>query len=133
VTGAIVPDTSAWIEFLRGTGSRADRTIDQLLGEPQRLIVTGPVLLELLAGVTPHRERERLRSTLATCAYEPAEDPWDFEDAAALYRTCRAAGLTLRGHVDCLIATVAMRVGASVLSVDDDFRRIAKHAPLELA
>lgn len=132
MTGQIVPDTSAWIEFLRGTGSSLDERIYQLLAEPDRLLVTGPVLLELVSGAAPG-EPKRVRNLLARCGYAHVLDPHDFRDAAALYRTCRARGLNLRGHFDCLIATIAMRVGAAVLSADAGFAKIAEHAPLEIA
>jgi predicted nucleic acid-binding protein len=132
-TGLIVPDTSAWIEFLRGSGSRADHLITDLLGEPDRLVVTGPVLLEVLSGMNRPAERERVRDALGSCAYEAVQDPVDYEDAAAIYRECRAFGTTVRGHTDCLIAAVAMRLDAAVLASDADFEVIARHAPLELA
>jgi predicted nucleic acid-binding protein len=132
LTGPIVPDTSAWIEFLRHTGSPLDERIFELLAEPHRLIVTGPVLLELVSGAAPG-EPKRVRNLLARCGYAHVLDPHDFRDAAALYRNCRARGVNLRGHLDCLTAAIAMRIEAAVLSADADFARIAEHAPLEIA
>ena len=131
-TGQIVPDTSAWVEYLRATGSVADDRIDRLLAEPERLIVTGPVKLELLAGARTAQEHERLGDLLARCEYAQVKDPEDYEDAALVYRTCAAAGRAVRSHLDCLIAVVAMRIGAAVIHRDADFDVIAEHAPLEI-
>ena len=132
-TGRIVPDSSAWIEFLRGTGSAVDAELDALLADADRVVVTGPVTLELLAGARTWDVRTRLANLLARFPYARVNDPEDFEDAAAVYRTCRAAGNTFRGHVDCVIAVIAMRLGAAVLHADGDFDVIAQHAPLKLA
>jgi uncharacterized protein YacL len=41
-----------------------------------------------------------------------------------VYRRCRAAGTTPRGMVDCMIAAVASRYGASLLAQDVDLVRV---------
>jgi predicted nucleic acid-binding protein len=60
----------------------------------------------------------------------PVEEPSDWELAAALYRACRRAGTAIRRLPDCLVAVVAMRVGADLLHQDADFDAIAQYAPL---
>jgi predicted nucleic acid-binding protein len=54
-----------------------------------------------------------------------------FEEAAALYRNARRAGVTVRSGVDCLIAACAIRHRLTVLHHDRDFDLLAKIAPLE--
>jgi predicted nucleic acid-binding protein len=54
-----------------------------------------------------------------------------FEEAVALYRSARRAGLTVRSGVDCLIAACALRHGLTVLHVDRDFDLIARVAALK--
>ena len=49
----------------------------------------------------------------------------DFDGAARIYRTCRRAGVTPRGIVDCMIASVAMRHNATLLAADADLTRVA--------
>jgi hypothetical protein len=132
-TGPIVPDTSAWVEYLRRTGSEVNVRLREMLGEDTDVIVVGPVLMEVLAGARDERERARLRGMFARFGYARLEDPVDFIEAARMYRACSAAGRTLRGHVDCLIAVIAIRIGAAVLHSDGDFDAIAEHAPLQLA
>jgi len=130
----VIADTSAWIEYLRATGSASHlRLRDLIERDPTGLATTGPVAMELLTGVsTPDRER-RLRALLARHPYLRTRDPQDFEAAATLQRACRAHGATVRTMVDCLIAAVALREGAVVLAHDRDFQVLAQHTALRLA
>ncbi|MFT4210630.1 MAG: PIN domain-containing protein [Microbacterium sp.] len=59
--------------------------------------------------------------------------PTDWEDAARIYRTGRRQGVTIRTLVDCLIAAIAVRGGASVLHHDADFDAIATVVPLSVS
>lgn len=49
----------------------------------------------------------------------------DFDAAVRIYRRCRAAGITPRGMIDCMIAAVAWRRDATLLSWDVDLVRVA--------
>ena len=129
----ILADSSAWIEFLRRTGSRANVRVRELLAEPDEIGVTDAVLMEVLAGARDRDEHERLRRLLARCRFLPTLAPRDYEVAAELYRLCRGRGETVRRLLDCLIAAVALRAGVPVLHADADFDAIARHAPLGIA
>jgi predicted nucleic acid-binding protein len=71
------------------------------------------------------------RRTLAI--YDRLEDvgiePTDFDVAAEVYRTVRLSGHTVRSLIDCLIAAVAERCGATLAHADVDFDRIAAVRP----
>jgi hypothetical protein len=56
----------------------------------------------------------------------------DYERAAALYRTCRRNGETVRRLIDCLIAAVTLRAGATILHADADFDVLARHTGLQV-
>lgn len=129
----ILVDTSAWVEYLRATGSRVHRTMRGLLESGERLASTEVVVMELLAGARDDTHLDRLRRLLFACEFLPLAGLADYEEAAALYRRCRRAGSTLRSLTDCLIAVVAIRSGAEVIHVDRDFDAIARHTPLRLA
>ena len=128
----ILADTSAWVEFLRATGSDANLRLRALI-EGDQLATTDVVLMEVLAGARDDGHRDRLRALLARCQFVPIAGPRDYEDAADIYRACRQAGHTVRALTDCLIASAAMRAGLSVLHADRDFDAIARHVPLEIA
>jgi predicted nucleic acid-binding protein len=94
----ILADSSAWIEYLRGTGSATHLQLRELVRDGAR-----------------------------------SQPPLDYEAGARIYRTCRRGGETVRAPVDCVIAAIAMRCRAAILTKDRDFATIARHVELELA
>jgi predicted nucleic acid-binding protein len=125
----ILIDTSAWIEFLRDTGSRVCDHVDRLLdGE---IAVCDLVRMEVLAGARSDEHLRDLRGLLARASII-ATEPTDYEDAAALYRTCRRGGATVRKLIDCLIAAVAIKADIPVLHADADFDVLAHHTQLRI-
>jgi predicted nucleic acid-binding protein len=121
----ILVDTSAWVEFDRATGSAADQRLAGLIADSEPLLVTEPVLMEVLAGARSDARAAELRRLLLSGGFAPIDAAADFDAAATIYRTCRQAGVTPRGMVDCLIAAIAHRCGASLLSWDVDMDRVA--------
>jgi predicted nucleic acid-binding protein len=129
----ILADSSAWVEYLRATGSPAHLRLRQLIADEGDLVTSEVVLMELLAGETTPDGVARLRRLLGRFEVLPIEGLADFEAAAELYRRCRAAGETVRKLTDCLIAAIALRHGATLLHRDRAFEVIARHAPLLVA
>lgn len=79
----IVVDTSAWIEFLRGTGSAVCERVDQLLDAD--IAVCDPIRMEVLAGARDDVHLASLRRLLAHGSVIPTASV-DYDQAAALYR-----------------------------------------------
>jgi predicted nucleic acid-binding protein len=129
----ILVDSSAWVEFLRATGSPANLRLRSALEEEAELASTDVVAMEILAGARDDADRDRLRRLLYGRRFLAVEGPADYEPAAELYRRCRRGGETPRKLTDCLIAAVAIRNDAELLCADADFQTIARHAPLRLA
>lgn len=127
----IVVDTSAWVEFLRGTGSAAHHALRALIADEVVLGVPDVVRLELLAGADEVAVPD-LRRLLARGEALPAASPGDHELAASLYRRARSTGHTVRSLVDCLVAAAALRVDAEVLAVDRDYEVLASVSELRL-
>lgn len=128
-------DTSAWIEYLRATGSETNTRVRIALEhDHEPLGTTDVVVMELLAGARGHRHRDALRRLLyGRCEFVGVRGPLDFEQGAELYRTCRARGETIRKLNDCLIAAVAIRSDATLLHRDADYDAIARHTALRVA
>ncbi len=125
----ILIDTSAWVEFLRGTGSPVCDRVEALLdGE---IATCDAIRMEVLAGARDEHHLERLRRLLARASVLPTT-PADYDDAAALFRRCRREGSTIRHLIDCLIASVAIRAAAPILHNDGDFDVLARHTALRL-
>lgn len=122
----ILADTSAWVEYDRATGSSADQRLAALIADDGPLMVTEPVLMEVLAGARSETQEAALRRLLLSFGFVPFDAVADFDAAARIYRRCRQAGVTPRGMVDCMIAAVAYRRGAALLSWDIDMDRVAR-------
>jgi predicted nucleic acid-binding protein len=129
----ILADSSAWIEYLRATESDTDRRLDDLLRDRARVATTDVVLMEVLGGARDKAHHRELQRLLYAREYLRTAGPSDFEAGAQIYRTCRKGGDTIRRLTDCVIAAVAMRCKAAVLSKDRDFTAISRHVELELA
>jgi len=128
----ILPDTSAWVEEIRHTGSVVDRALELLLDSGVEIAVTEPVIMELLAGARTKRELAATRGRLLAFPILRVQGLVTFERASAVWRACRTAGEPVRNTLDCLIAAVAIREGASVLHADRDFDVIARHTELQV-
>ncbi len=126
----ILVDTSAWVEFLRDTGSPTCTRVDELLGGD--MATCDPIRMEVLAGARDESHLNDLRRLLARASVIEVV-PADYEAAAALYRTCRRRGETVRKLIDCLIGAIAIRAGVQVLQDDTDFEALARHTPVKLA
>ena len=125
----ILIDTSAWVEFLRDTGSTVCDLVDELLSE--EIAVCDPIRMELLAGARDESHLSSLRLLMARATVIPMQ-PTDYDEAAALYRRCRRRGETVRKLIDCLIAAVAIRADTPVLHNDSDFEALARHTELRI-
>ena len=125
----ILVDTSAWIEFLRDTGSAACERVETLLGA--EIATCDAVRMEVLAGARDERHLQSLRGLLARAILIPTS-PRDYDNAAALYRQCRRKGETVRKSIDCLIAAVAISAEVPILHNDVDFDVLARHTPLQV-
>lgn len=123
----ILVDTSAWVEFLRGTGSPVCNAVDRLLAGD--IAICDAISMEVLAGARDERQLLQLRGLLARCSTLPTT-PAEYESAAAMYRACRAGGETVRKLIDCLIGAVAVNADIEVLHADADFETLARHTDL---
>ena len=123
----ILLDTSAWVEFLRDTGSPTCRRVDELL--EAEIATCHPIRMEVLAGARDDRHLNDLRRLLARASIVPVKAT-DYEEAAALFRVCRRAGETVRKLIDCLIAAVAIRADIPLLHADGDYEVLARHTAL---
>lgn len=125
----ILVDTSAWVEFLRDTGSPVCQRVDALLDD--EIGTCHPIWMEVLAGARDEQHLGDLRGLLARGALLPTA-PIDFEEAAVLFRTCRRRGDTVRKLIDCLIAATAIRTSSTLLHSDKDFDVLARHTALRI-
>ncbi len=125
----IVVDTSAWVEFLRDTGSPVCIAVERLLDDD--IAICDPISMEVLAGAHNEQHLAQLRGLLARATLLQTT-PANYDEAAAMYRTCRSNGTTVRKLIDCLIGAVAITADAEVLHADADFDELAAFTPLRV-
>jgi predicted nucleic acid-binding protein len=128
----ILADTSAWVEYDRATGSSVDRRLSDLIAGDGPLAVTEPVIMEVIAGARTDDRQVDLRRLLLRFTLLGFDSAADFDAASTIYRRCRQAGVTPRGMIDCMIASVALRHRATVLVADVDLSRVATVVGIEL-
>jgi predicted nucleic acid-binding protein len=128
----ILADTSAWVEYDRATGSSVDRRLAELIAADAPLVVTEPVVMEVLAGARDDVRENQLRRMLLRMGLLPFDAATDFDAATLIYRRCRRSGITPRAMIDCMIAAVAWRHGATLLCRDADLSRVAHVIGIDL-
>ena len=123
----VLVDTSVWVEFFR----RPSRIDLPAVVDFDDVVTCLPVFQEVLQGFRSEEAFARARD--AMLALPMVEAPLGqevFEEAVLIYRRARAAGVTVRSSIDCLIAACALRHGLTVLHRDRDFGLLARISPL---
>jgi predicted nucleic acid-binding protein len=127
----IVVDTSVWIDVLGGRQSRQALRCVELIERGEPVALTDVIFTEVLQGLVSE-EAALVERHLRAFPVLRLEGLDDFALAAALYRTSRGAGVTIRKTLDCLIAAPCVRTGAPLLHADADFDRLASCTPLRI-
>lgn len=93
------------------------------------IAITEPVVMELLAGASNDHVLAKLEELVGGLCLLPVDAAQDYPAAAAIYRAVRRGGRTVRKLIDCLIASVAVRTGATLVHRDSDFDVLAACLP----
>ena len=126
-------DTSVWSLAFRRDGAAAARGARELaraVEAGEMLFTTGIVLQELLQGFSGPRSRDRIIDAFSAMPLLLPERH-DHINAAELRNRCRRAGIQI-GTIDALLAQLCIRHHLTMLSTDNDFRRIARHSDLKV-
>ncbi len=115
----VLVDTSVWIDFFRGHATPQVTRLKELIGRHE--ILQGDLILaEILQGVQEH-EVARVEEAFAAVQVMPLVGEAVARQSAAMYRTLRSQGITVRKTIDCLIAAWCIRTGTPLLHADRDF------------
>jgi predicted nucleic acid-binding protein len=128
----ILVDTSVWIDYFNGYASVEADFLTLCIAEARPIVLWGLVLTETLQGVRDTERSVRIADVISAFDLTPELERSDYEQAAAIYRACRARGATPRSAIDCLIAQLCLRYGYELLTRDRDFEAIARFFPLKL-
>jgi predicted nucleic acid-binding protein len=126
-------DTSVWSLALRRDRppeAAPLRMLVRAIESGETILTTGLVLQELLQGFLGPRDRAQILDRFSAVPLL-VPDREDHVAAAVLKNVCRRAGVQV-GTIDALLAQLCIRHGLTMLSTDDDFKRIASHCALKL-
>lgn len=126
-------DTSAWVEYLRRTGSEVNARVRKMVEAEAPMATTDVVILELLSGARHPRSKQQIWGLLNRCTMLAVRPLFEYEQAADLFVRCQLDGFTPDNTNDLLIASVAIGQEVPLLAHDSDFERIALVSPLQLA
>jgi predicted nucleic acid-binding protein len=125
----ILVDSSVWIDFFSSSPGRAGAELRRLIEVAEPFALTGVVVAEVLQGLI--RDASRIEQYLAHWEMLEPRGFETYREAAAIYRASRAKGFTPT-TIDAVIAAIALEHKANVFTLDQDFSRIARIAPLAL-
>jgi predicted nucleic acid-binding protein len=130
---SVFVDTSVWSLALRRdspASSREVRALVRAIESGETLLTTGLVLQELLQGFSGPKHRDQILDRFSSVPLlVPDRD--DHVRAAELRNDCRRNGVQV-GTIDALLAQLCIRHDLTMLTADQDFRRVAEHAALKL-
>ncbi len=127
-----IVDSSVWIAYFNGKSLPETDALAQMLENNDQPVLFPVIKLEILAGFKEDSDFKSARSVFERLV--TLDLPADlYVEAAALYRALRRKGITVRGVTDCLIAQGCIYYGVSLLTLDRDFKTIARHSDLKLA
>jgi predicted nucleic acid-binding protein len=128
----ILIDTSAWVEYLRDTGSDACEAVDRMIQDQDATATCDVVIMELLSGTRTGDDWRSIWALMNSQAMLPVRPLFDYEVAAELFRRCRQAGFRPANSNDLLISAVAIGREVPLLAADADYQQIAAVSSLRL-
>jgi predicted nucleic acid-binding protein len=126
-------DTSVWSLALRRdrpSDSAEVAALSRAVDNGETLWTTGLVLQELLQGFSGPKAREQIVDHFSALPLI-VPDRTDHIEAAALRNHCRRKGVQI-GTIDALFAQLCIRHDLTMLTADEDFRHVARHAALKV-
>lgn len=126
----MIIDTSAVIEFLRGTGSRTHLALAHALRDEVPVWIPAVAVQEVLQGARGPGHFIRLQAQLDQLpVFEPEDTHELHRQAALIFARCRWQGVTVRSPMDCVVAACALEADMPLLALDRDFSGIARIEP----
>lgn len=129
----MVVDTSVWVDLLNGRRNAQAECLARAIDDGALVLVPGLVLTEILQGLQSEADAKRIAELMLAFPAPPELEAEDYRRAAALYRACRARGVTPRSTIDCVIAQICLKMNVPILARDRDYHAIARVAPLRIA
>ena len=126
----VLVDTCVWSKVLRC--DKPDPVLTKELQDlilDNRVVLTGPILQEILSGIRGRKEFAALAEELSSFDMLPVTEEI-YVKAAEYFNICKGHGVN-GGHIDFLICAVAVHYECALLTVDNDFEMFAAYLPIK--
>jgi hypothetical protein len=127
----VLIDTSVWSKVLRADDP--DPKLSKLLKDlivDNRVVLTGPILQEILSGIRDKKDFQILEERLS--AFDDLLISKEiYIKAAEYFNICKMHGIN-GGHIDFLICAIISHYNCVLLTTDRDFKMFQKHLPIKL-
>lgn len=129
----IVVDSSVWVDFFNGAESMERDTLRELIRRaPSQVVVPELVLYEVLCGFRDERQKRKAKEAFEALECVQSLRLQGAERAAQRYQDLRSKGITIRSHIDVLLASYCIDHDLVLLQRDRDFHPFAQHFGLRL-
>lgn len=115
-----IVDTTVWIDYFQGVATLQTEWLAREV-DRNRLGLADLTLCEVLQGIRDEAQFRGIRRDLLRFEVYQAGGEQLAVAAAENYRFLRARGITIRKTIDCLIATLCLTKGYSLLHKHRDF------------
>lgn len=124
-------DSSVWIDYFNGTVTPQTDILNTALGQTD--IGLGDIILcEVLQGYRSQKDFDTARQALLQFPIYMIGGTDIAIKSAENFRSLRRQGITVRKTIDCLIATLVIERGFSLLHSDRDFDPFETHLGLDI-
>jgi len=127
----VLVDTSVWSKILRS--DNPDPVLSKLLKDlivDSRVVLTGPILQEILSGIKNKSDFQVLEERLSVFD-DLVISKEIYIKAAEYFNLCKMNGVN-GGHIDFLICAVIAHYNCVLLTTDSDFKMFQKYLPIKL-
>ena len=116
----IIIDTSIWIEYFKNNSDYVSFIEENL--NLENIYIIGPIISELLHGVKNEKEYKILSQSIGAIPYlDCTFEDWIKTGNVLFYLKKKGKIIPL---TDALISVVALRIDASILTLDQHFKEI---------
>ncbi|HEY9258645.1 type II toxin-antitoxin system VapC family toxin [Chitinophaga sp.] len=121
-------DTSVWIDFMRENDTPQTDLLNHYVQNGYETPVIPVVVQEILQGIRDDAEHRQTRESLLGFTTLEIPPMIAAQGAAALFRSLRKKGITIRKSNDCVIAFYALSFDLEIVHKDSDFDLICSHS-----
>lgn len=128
----ILVDTSVWIDFFNDADSKHAHTLARYIDSGEEIATCGVIVAEFFQGLRRSDSVDKLGPYFVEMTWLSPREPDTWMQAAAVYRSLRTRGVTVRSTIDCVIACLAVEHDAVLLAKDREMLCLAAEGGLGL-